>query len=88
MKKLFELFGGGHSRQEKELEDKVNAARSALAVIEFTPEGVVETANDLFLNAMGYSLNEIQGKHHSIFVTDEYRNSNDYKNFWSNLRRG
>lgn len=88
MKKLFELFGGTSKERTQELIDKVNAASSALAVIEFTPEGVVETANNLFLGAMGYSLNEIQGKHHSIFVTEEYRNSNDYKNFWSNLRRG
>ncbi|MBU2985446.1 PAS domain-containing protein [Saccharophagus degradans] len=88
MKKLFDLFGGFNKQYTQELEDKVNAARSALAVIEFTPDGIVETANDLFLAGMGYSLNEIQGKHHSIFVTEAYKNSSEYKNFWSNLRRG
>lgn len=88
LKKLFSLFSGEDSNHSRELADKVDAANKALAVIEFTPEGIIETANSHFLGATGYTLNEIQGKHHSIFVTDKYRESNDYKNFWANLRRG
>jgi methyl-accepting chemotaxis protein len=68
-------------------------ARDALverifAVIQFNPDGTITTANKNFLAAMGYSLEEIIGKHHSIFVDPEYRNSLEYREFWANLRSG
>jgi PAS domain S-box-containing protein len=58
------------------------------ALIEFTVDGQIISANGNFLKAMGYSLDEIQGKHHSIFVELEHRNTRDYAEFWERLRRG
>ncbi|MGB3666801.1 MAG: methyl-accepting chemotaxis protein [Bermanella sp.] len=72
----------------KENLEKVVAINKVQAVIEFEMDGTIITANDLFLNAMGYRLEEIQGKHHSIFVDSEYKNSNEYKDFWSHLNNG
>lgn len=43
-----------------------------MAIIEFEPNGTIIEANDNFLNAMNYSLEDIQGKHHRIFASDEY----------------
>ncbi|MGY3585820.1 methyl-accepting chemotaxis protein [Bradyrhizobium sp. USDA 4341] len=58
------------------------------AVIEFKLDGTIVTANENFLNAMGYSLDEIRGKHHSMFVEPAYRDSHDYRAFWASLNRG
>jgi methyl-accepting chemotaxis protein len=66
----------------------VAAIDKAQAVIEFTLDGTVVTANGNFLNALGYSLPEIQGKHHSIFVEPEMRGSEAYREFWAKLNRG
>lgn len=58
------------------------------AVIEFTPDGVIQTANPNFLNTVGYTLAEIQGKHHRIFCESDYANSAEYREFWGRLNRG
>lgn len=58
------------------------------AVIVFSMDGCILTANDNFLAAMGYSLDEVRGKHHSIFVDQAYRDSEEYKSFWQRLNRG
>jgi methyl-accepting chemotaxis protein len=58
------------------------------AVIEFGMDGKIITANKNFLNAMGYSLDEIRGQHHSMFVDPDYRVSADYRGFWEKLGRG
>ena len=58
------------------------------AIIHFAMDGTILTANATFLNAMGYSLGEIEGKHHSMFVEPGERESTDYKAFWSGLSRG
>jgi methyl-accepting chemotaxis protein len=58
------------------------------AVIEFNLDGTVITANENFLHTLGYSLSEIQGRHHSIFVEPEMRDSADYREFWASLNRG
>jgi methyl-accepting chemotaxis protein len=60
----------------------------AQAVIEFTPDGKVVTANQNFLNTIGYALSDIQGRHHSMFVDPAERESAAYREFWSNLARG
>jgi len=67
---------------------KVNAILRSQAVIEFNLDGSIITANENFLKAMGYSLAEIQGKHHSMFVEPAYRDSADYRQFWERLRAG
>jgi methyl-accepting chemotaxis protein len=65
-----------------------SAISKSLAVIEFQMDGTITQANDNFLNAMGYSLGEIKGKHHSLFVDAAYRDSAEYQAFWAKLNRG
>jgi methyl-accepting chemotaxis protein len=67
---------------------KITAMSRAQAVIEFNMDGTIVTANENFLNAMGYSLAEVQGKHHSMFVTPADRDSAAYREFWVSLNRG
>ena len=64
------------------------AISKSQAVIEFTMDGIVVSANQNFLSTLGYTLDEIKGKHHSMFVETSYRDSRDYREFWSKLNRG
>ncbi len=66
---------------------KVKAIDRVQAVIEFEPDGTIATANENFLSVMGYRLEEVVGRHHSMFVEPAYRDSPDYENFWARLRR-
>jgi methyl-accepting chemotaxis protein len=75
-------------RRINDLKAKDELVDRVFAVIQFTPDGTITNANKNFLTAMGYSLAEIVGKHHSIFVDPEYSQSVEYKEFWSNLRTG
>jgi methyl-accepting chemotaxis protein len=59
-----------------------------LAVIQFQMDGTIITANENFLKATNYSLEEIAGRNHSFFVSQTERNSNEYRDFWLRLRRG
>lgn len=70
------------------LTGKLDAVDRYFAVIEFNLDGTVTRANENFLRAMGYSASEIIGRHHRIFVTEEYRNSREYTEFWDALCRG
>jgi methyl-accepting chemotaxis protein len=74
----------------KDMEDagKIAAINRAQAVIEFEMDGTIVSANDNFLTTMGYSIEEIRGKHHSMFVTPEDRASAAYAAFWARLNRG
>jgi methyl-accepting chemotaxis protein len=67
---------------------QIVAANRSQAVIEFNLDGTIITANQNFLNALGYTLAEIQGKHHSMFVPAAERDSVDYREFWAALNRG
>ncbi|HEX4895678.1 MAG TPA: methyl-accepting chemotaxis protein [Solimonas sp.] len=58
------------------------------AVIEFSPDGTILKANANFLNTVGYTLDEIRGQHHGLFVEPEYRASAEYRAFWDKLGRG
>ncbi|MES2604704.1 MAG: methyl-accepting chemotaxis protein [Pseudomonadota bacterium] len=71
-----------------ELRSQLDAIYSTQAVVQFTPDGVVSTANDLFLKLMGYSLPEIANKHHRMFVTPEHAQSEQHAKFWDKLRNG
>ncbi|WP_342117117.1 methyl-accepting chemotaxis protein [Pseudoduganella sp. OTU4001] len=71
-----------------EYEGKVSAMDKAQAVIEFDMSGHVLTANGNFLDAMGYSLEDIKGEHHRMFCETDYAASMDYKRFWQKLNRG
>ncbi len=74
--------------QNMEDAGKIAAMSRAQAVIEFNMDGTIVTANENFLGAMGYSLAEVQGKHHSMFVTPADRDSAAYREFWAALNRG
>ncbi|MBO0139899.1 PAS domain-containing methyl-accepting chemotaxis protein [Agrobacterium sp. Ap1] len=67
---------------------KLEALSRAQAVIEFTPEGEIITANENFLHALGYQLGEIVGRNHSMFCEPDYARSTEYKQFWHELRAG
>ena len=67
---------------------KLAALSRAQAIIEFTPNGDILTANENFLATLGYSLGEIQGKHHAMFCEREYTVSDDYRRFWLRLAGG
>ncbi|MGY4303134.1 methyl-accepting chemotaxis protein [Bradyrhizobium sp. USDA 4369] len=67
---------------------QIDAINKAQAVIQFTLDGKILDANDNFLNTLGYSLAEIKGQHHSIFVDVAYRSSTEYRMFWDKLARG
>ena len=71
-----------------ELQAIYDAINKVQAVIEFDLSGNILNANENFLNTVGYSLDEIKGKHHRMFVEDSYANSQEYKNFWAELATG
>lgn len=71
-----------------DIKGQVEAISKSQAVIEFNLDGTIITANDNFLSTLGYRLEEIQGKHHSMFVESSYSSSNEYREFWSKLNRG
>ena len=71
-----------------EMKSMLEALDKSQAVIKFEPDGTIITANENFLEAMGYGLEEIRGKHHSMFVDAEYANSPEYKEFWDDLGQG
>src|ERR1700731_2519818 len=83
----FEMFSRSNSVAQAALA-QVEAISKSQAVIEFNPDGTIVTANENFLKTLGYSLGEIQGKHHSMFVEPAMRESAAYREFWANLNRG
>ncbi|WP_337268540.1 methyl-accepting chemotaxis protein [Oryzifoliimicrobium ureilyticus] len=76
--------------KQKSAEDdgKLLALSRAQAVIEFTPEGQILNANENFLSVLGYSAEEIIGKHHSMFCEPAYAKSAEYAGFWQKLKAG
>ncbi len=72
----------------RELKGKIAALDKSQAVIEFTPDGRILTANENFLKTVGYSLDEVKGQHHGMFVDPAFRQSVEYRMFWERLGRG
>ncbi len=72
----------------QELTAKLQALEKSQAIIEFDLDGTVLTANKNFLDTLGYTLDEIRGCHHSLFVPPGHRDSTEYREFWNALRRG
>ncbi|MDX1588530.1 MAG: PAS domain-containing methyl-accepting chemotaxis protein [Oleiphilaceae bacterium] len=66
----------------------IESLKTHNAVIEFSPEGIILSANRLFLNAVGYSESEVIGQHHSLFCDRQYSRSEAYVRFWRDLRAG
>jgi len=71
-----------------EFSNLLAAISKSQAVIEFKMDGTVITANDNFLHALGYTLEEIRGRHHSLFCEESAKNSLEYREFWARLNRG
>ncbi|MDH0302836.1 MULTISPECIES: PAS domain-containing methyl-accepting chemotaxis protein [unclassified Pseudomonas] len=89
--KYFSLHSSDLTRTietSREHESLIKALMRSTAVIEFNLDGQVLTANDRFLQGMGYSLEQVRGKHHRMFCEPEEANSAQYKAFWEKLRRG
>jgi methyl-accepting chemotaxis protein len=74
--------------EANEKDSMIKAIGRSQAVIEFTLDGIILNANINFLNTLGYSLNEIKGKHHSLFVESSYKSSSEYSQFWDLLKKG
>jgi methyl-accepting chemotaxis protein len=72
----------------REMKAQVEALNRSQAVIEFALDGTILNANKNFLAVMGYTLDEIRGRHHSLFVEPTERTSAEYKDFWARLGRG
>jgi methyl-accepting chemotaxis protein len=70
------------------VEAQAEAIGRTQAVIEFRLDGTIVDANEIFLKAMGYRLEEVKGKHHSMFLEEAYRHSSEYREFWAKLNRG
>ncbi|GIL38084.1 methyl-accepting chemotaxis protein [Roseiterribacter gracilis] len=75
-------------RNSVDAQGQIDAINRSQAVIQFSLDGTILNANPNFLGAVGYTLEEIRGKHHSMFVDAAYRDSAEYKRFWETLRRG
>ncbi|VVN73744.1 Biofilm dispersion protein BdlA [Pseudomonas fluorescens] len=89
--KHFSIYASDLTRTieaSREHENMIGALLRSTAVIEFDLNGNVLTANDRFLNGLGYSLAQIKGKHHRIFCEPEEYNSATYQAFWKRLNAG
>ena len=71
-----------------DFQGQIEAIGMSQAVIEFDLDGIISFANENFLGAMGYALSEIQGKHHSMFVEPDHKDSDEYREFWAGLNQG
>lgn len=90
MFKLLSRFQGKSNRTRTGHDDTavLNAVRRSRAVIEFDLDGTILTANSNFLKAFGYTLPEIVGKHHSMFLCPSDRDTSEYEEFWDGINRG
>ncbi|MDD2894842.1 MAG: PAS domain-containing methyl-accepting chemotaxis protein [Aliarcobacter sp.] len=91
--KVYKVIKFAQDITEKKLEnlyfsEQIKAIGKSQAVIEFDMEGKILNANDNFLNLLGYKLDEVIGKHHSIFCEETLKHSNEYKQFWEKLNEG
>jgi methyl-accepting chemotaxis protein len=74
--------------EEQEKDSLIKGIDRSMAIIELNPEGFILNANDNFLNITKYKLNEIKGKHHSLFCNKDYTKSEEYSIFWKKLNEG
>ncbi len=93
---MFGFFGNNHKEETesadleslRDSQSLIQSFKDSLPYIEFTPNGEILFANQLFCSAMGYSADEIIGKHHRIFCSVEFSSSSAYAQFWSDLAAG
>jgi methyl-accepting chemotaxis protein len=74
--------------EEQIIAAKLKALDRSMAIIEFTPQGIILDCNENFTNAMNYTKSEIVGQHHKIFCDRDYASSNEYQDFWKQLQQG
>ena len=74
--------------RDADYRSQIDAISKSQAVIEFGLDGVIQNANANFLQTLGYTFDEIKGRHHRMFVDSAYANSIEYRNFWEKLNRG
>ncbi len=88
--KIIKLAQDTTARKSRDLllVGKIEAIDRSQAVIEFETDGTIITANDNFLNALGYRLGDVQGQHHRMFLYDEDARSLQYQTFWQRLGSG
>lgn len=72
----------------QQMQWRMDAINQNIACIRFKPDGSIIEANNLFLNVLGYRLDELQGRHHRIFCEQRYVNSKEYTEFWRSLASG
>ena len=75
-------------RKELEIVNRMNAINKSNAVVEFDIDGNIMYANDQFCKTLGYTMEELRGKHHQMFVSRSFAESIEYTEFWGNLRKG
>jgi methyl-accepting chemotaxis protein len=66
----------------------LSSLKKSFAFVTFSPDGTVLDANELFYEPLGYSLNDIVGRHHRMFVDPTYAKSKEYEQLWGSLRQG
>src|ERR1700729_3767100 len=76
------------ARELEELRGITAALNNAQAIIEYEPDGSVRSANELGLKMLGYTLEEIKGRHQSMYVAASERESAEYRALWERLARG
>ncbi|MEM9608869.1 MAG: PAS domain-containing methyl-accepting chemotaxis protein [Actinomycetota bacterium] len=81
-------MGAKSDLSKSDIAARWDAINRSQAVIEFELDGTIKHANDNFLDAMGYTLDEVKGKHHRIFVDADYAASAEYREFWAKLGSG
>lgn len=82
------MFGLLKSPSRRSLVAKLKAIDRSLATIEFKLDGTIITANENFLTTVGYTLDEVRGKHHSMFCESGICETPEYNRFWQDLNRG
>ncbi len=82
------MFSFITTNETKELRALLNALDASQAVIEFDMQGNILRANENFLAATGYRADEIEGRHHRMFVDQKDSESPEYREFWARLNKG
>ena len=85
---MLSFLTGRNKTRLHELQALAKAINTSQAIIEFDPDGAIIGANENFLKAFGYTLEEIKGKHHRFLVDPAVRDGEEYRRFWERLRVG
>lgn len=75
-------------QQNADFEGQIAAIDKSQCIVTFAPDGTILDANRNFLEAVGYTMEELEGRHHRMFVDPAYAHSLDYEIFWSDLAAG